>query len=342
MRTKISVWWNKQKRAWCAEIGRKRFLLAKGRRNKPLAEDRLEKLLEERRLLAEVDGVISVAGLCERFLRDAAEHLSPATTESYEYACQKLIEHLGERDAHSILGADIAAFSRSLKRTLNDTSRAIVLRSVQRCFNWGVEAGEIPAHRLGRIHKPRSSTRDRFVTDEEFRALLRATNTTRDDRLGASYRRLLLAMDWTGARPGELARLKWSDIHFDRNVALLRVHKTMRTGKPKVIPLIPKFKRLLQWLKARSTSEVVFLNSRGRPWNRHSIAKRMATITERCGLSEVVPYTMRHRAATNAIVRTGDLMMTKQLLNHASVSTTQRYVHLANDALVAFSAKALG
>lgn len=339
----VSVWWNKQKKAWCTEIGRKRVTLAKGRGNKQLAQDRLAELLRERELLSKTNGAISVAGLCERFLSHAEEHLSCATYESYRYAMQKLIDVLGHRDAHTMKPDDIAGFSQTLKATLNDTSRAIVLRSVQRCFNWGSEEKLIPPHELGRIRKPRPKLRDRFVTDNEFRSLLRATNTSRDDRLGAPFRRFLLAMEWTGCRPGELARLTWDDVHFKRDLALLWKHKTDRTGRPKVIPLIPKFKRLLLWLHARQSSEHIFLNSRGKPWNRHSIAKRMMTARAKCGLpADVVPYTLRHRVATNAILRTGDLKMTSQLLGHSTVTTTERYVQLANDALVAFSSRALG
>jgi integrase len=288
---RVTVWWHKQKRAWCTEIDRKRFTLAKGRANKQQALDALEALLRERELLAAVNGAISVAGLCERFLNDAEQHLSPATYESYQYACQKLVDALGGRLAHTLRPDDIAEFSLAMQPRLNETSRAIVLRTIQRCFNWGVETRLIPPHELGRIRKPRPRLRERFVTDIEFQAILRGTNTGRADRLGAAFRRYLLAMEWTGCRPGELARLTWDNVHFDRDLALLWKHKTERTGKPKVIPLIPKFKRLLLWLHKRQKTNEVFLNSVGKPWNRHSIAKRMVEIRKRANLpNEVVPY----------------------------------------------------
>ena len=38
----------------------------------------------------------------------------------------------------------------------------------------------------------------------------------------------------TGARKGELERLKWSDIDFDRGLA--NVHQT-KNGEPRVLPL---------------------------------------------------------------------------------------------------------
>lgn len=213
---------------------------------------------------------------------------------------------------------------------------------MQRCFNWGVEFQLIPPHSLGRIRKPQPNTRDRYLTDDEFQAVLRATNPRNGHRSGATFRRFLLALDWTLCRPGEIASLKWEHIHLERDVAILTKHKTKRTGKPKVIPLIPKMKRLLRWMHEHGESEYCFVNFRGEPWTISAIEQRMAHIQERCGLTDVVPYTIRHRAATNAVLRTGDLKMTSLLLGHTSTATTERYTHLAQEHLVNFAQKAAG
>ncbi len=342
MSRSATVWWNKQKRAWCTDIGGRRQTLAKGRSNKRAAVMKLKALMEEQQLLAEVNGAMSVARLCEEFLADAEEHLEPSTYESYQYGCQKFVNLFGPRLAHTIEPLDVERFSKALKTSLNDTSRAIVLRSVQRCFNWGVEMRLIPPHRLGKIRKPQARERDRFLTDEEFRQLLRATNPENGSRSGAVFRRFLFAMEWTFCRPGELARLKWKHIRWEQNVALLPHHKTKRTGKPKIIALIPRMKRLLEWLRARSTSEFCFVNSKQESWTRGALEKRMETLREKTGLKEVVPYTLRHRAATKSILRTGDLKMTSLMLGHNSTRTTERYTHVAQEHLVNFATKATG
>lgn len=339
----LTPWWHKQRKVWFIDLDGKRYTLAKGRANERLAVKALAEMIRERELLTKVDGAISVAGLCERFLIDTQERLSPATFESYQYSCQKLVDHLGGRMAHTIRPEDISSFSRLLRRTLNESSQGIVLRSVQRCFNWGVEEQIIPPHELGRIRKPRSRGRQRLVTDDEFQSLLSSTNTAGDDSYGSAFGRYLQAMDWTGCRPTELARLLWEDVHFEHELALLWKHKTDRTGDPRVIPLIPRLKEMLLWLKSRKSSPYVFLNSRGNPWNRHSIAKRMVAARTKAGVSnDVVPYSIRHRVATKALMKTGDLKMTSVAMGHTSVRTTERYLHFANKAIVAFSKEALG
>jgi integrase/recombinase XerC len=316
-------------------------VLAKGRSNKKLAQEKLKDLLTEQALLADVNGAVSVAALCEAFLQDALDHLERRTYESYGYSCQKFVDEFGNRAAHSIEPLDIAKFARGLK-SLGPTTQGIVLRSVQRCFNWGTENRLIPPHKLGRIRKPRSLRRERYLTDEEFRVLLRATNPKDGSRRGAPFRRFLMALDWTLCRPGELARLKWKDVHLEQEVAILSDHKTKRTGRPKIIPLVPKMKRLLEWLRNHQSFEYCFVNLYGRPWTVGVLNQRMRRARLRCGLVDVVPYTIRHRAATNAILRTGDLKMTSLLLGHTSTATTERYTHLAQQHLVNFAKKAVG
>ena len=342
MSRKATIWWNAQKRSWCTDLGGQRRTLAKGRRARKEAISKLDSFVKEQALLDQVHGPISVAGLCEAFLDDAEQHLERSTYKSYSYCCQKLSDEFGLTAAHKIEPLDIQRFSKGLKTSLNDTSRAIVLRVVQRCFNWGAEARLIPPHQLGRIRKPRPNSRDRYLTDKEFQALLAGTNARNGHRSGAAFRRLLLALDWTMCRPGEIARLKWEHIHWKHDVAILPDHKTKRTGKPKIIALVPKMKRLLEWLKANSHSEFCFLNRSGRQWTVRSINERMGFVRERSGVEGVMPYTIRHRAATNAILRTGDLKMTSLLLGHKSSATTERYTHLAQEHLVNFAKRAIG
>jgi integrase len=213
---------------------------------------------------------------------------------------------------------------------------------VQRCFNWGVERRLIPPHNLGRIPKPQPRRRDRFLTDAKFQALLRETNPRNGHRSGAPFRRFLLAMDLTLCRPSELAQLQWKHIRWEHDIAVLPDHKIKRTGKPKIIPIVPAMKRLLLWLKRRSTSDFCFVNSRGCPWTLSAIEQRMAHVARRTGLSDVVPYTLRHRAATSALLATGNLKMTSLLLGHTSTATTERYTHLAQEHLVKFAREAVG
>ena len=75
-------WWNEKKAAWCTDLGGKRRVLAKGKRNKQQAETNLRAILAEQALLSSVGGAITVALLCEKFLADAHENLEFKTYRS--------------------------------------------------------------------------------------------------------------------------------------------------------------------------------------------------------------------------------------------------------------------
>lgn len=66
------------------------------------------------------------------------------------------------------------------------------------------------------------------MTVVEFQAILRATKNGRRRKKptpGARFRQVLVFLWYTGCRPGEAARLTWSDIDFARQVIVLTRHK---------------------------------------------------------------------------------------------------------------------
>jgi integrase len=47
--------------------------------------------------------------------------------------------------------------------------------------------------------------------------------------------------------------MRWADVRFDEASVVLREHKTARkTGRPRVIPLVPTVIKLLLWMRART------------------------------------------------------------------------------------------
>jgi len=92
------------------------------------------------------------------------------------------------------------------------------------------------------------------MTDEQFQTLLRGS----DPR----FRRFLIFLKFTGCRFGEAASMRWADVRFDEASVVLREHKTARkTGRPRVIPLVPTVIKLL--LRMRSRREAVFAGDQG-------------------------------------------------------------------------------
>lgn len=126
-------WWNESKGVWCSDIGGKRHTLARGRKNRKEAVERLRALVDEQNLLAEVNGAITVAGLCEKFLEDAERNLERKTYKIYQYSCQKFVDQLGRRMAHTITPTDISSFVGDILSSAQSTAEITIRNSREAC-----------------------------------------------------------------------------------------------------------------------------------------------------------------------------------------------------------------
>ena len=80
------------------------------------------------------------------------------------------------------------------------------------------------------------------LTLPEFQAILRHSELP--------FKRFVIALRLCGARPAELAGLRWDQIDWTRGLAILSHHKTKKkTGKDRVLVLTPQLLKLLQIIK---------------------------------------------------------------------------------------------
>ena len=131
----------------------------------------------------------------------------------------------------------------------------------------------------------------------------------------------------TGMRRGELFKLTWDDVDFERGMVRLREPKG---GKTQTIPVSPLALDVLRGLEV--TSSYVFPGKKGDqrtdfkgPWKR---------IREAAGLPEDFRFHgLRHHFASTLVSNGVDLCIVQALLTYKDSRTTQRYAHLAPGAL---------
>ena len=156
---------------------------------------------------------------------------------------------------------------------------------------------------------------------------------------GFYARRLAALLEVTygsGLRVGEVAALRWSDL--DPGGPTVRV--VGKGDRERRVPLTRKAAEALEAWRAvaaeagRHVPEAIFVGREGRPLSvrqiQRVITRALARIAERGGVS---PHTLRHSFATHLLDRGADLMAVKELLGHASLSTTQVYTHLSRERL---------
>ncbi|MGE4556613.1 MAG: tyrosine-type recombinase/integrase [Desulfovibrionaceae bacterium] len=164
------------------------------------------------------------------------------------------------------------------------------------------------------------------LTPDQLAALLQAIEED-PNRPVADMMRLAL---FSGLRRGELMRLEWRDLDFERGFILLRDPKG---GRDQKIPMSPPARNVLE-SQTKTDSPYVFPGRNGE--KRSCVKRTIQRVRDRA----VLPKTFRplhglRHAYASMLASSGkvDLFTLQKLLTHKSPQMTQRYAHLRDNAL---------
>jgi len=217
--------------------------------------------------------------------------------------------------------------------------------------------GEDGAWRLrmkARHRVPTVRQQPRRASDEDVLALLRACRSARD-------RLLVLLLARAGLRRGEVVGLRREDIHFrvdssalgcsfpGSHLHVLRRHNTNGAwAKSRHSRPVPADSLVVQaydqYVAERATkiaaleSDFVFVNlfraPLGAPMPPGAVNELLTAASRRAGLERAVhPHALRHGFASNILDAGGSIDEVQELLGHASISSSQVYLHPAPERL---------
>lgn len=128
----------------------------------------------------------------------------------------------------------------------------------------------------------------------------------------------------TGARVGEVVTACPADIDLERGIWIVQRHKTRKkTGKPRVVALVPD---AVELIKRLATESPVFRNCLGQPWTVASLEMALKRLKKRLGITHpAVLHSIRHRAASAAIAAGAPIKLVSVQLGHSTVQTTEAY-----------------
>jgi len=142
------------------------------------------------------------------------------------------------------------------------------------------------------------------------------------------HRCLVVLLLATGIRRSEAVQINLEDMNLtDRQ---LLVHG--KGAKQRIVPLTRQaVAAIQQYLPHRpaTQSRRLFVNSRGLPIRGHVINAALDEILEKAGLAGqgITPHKLRHTFATQLIHKGVDVRTVQELLGHADLGTTARYLH---------------
>jgi integrase len=157
----------------------------------------------------------------------------------------------------------------------------------------------------------------RYLSDEEKPRLLKAAKAIG----GKFYLKVLMALT-TGMRKGELEKLRWHDIDFDKGLALLADTKN---GTPRHTP-IPSV--IMDQKHREIGNRLLFPSSvdRNKPFD---YKKQWAKCLKAADIKNFRWHDMRHDTASTLARDGRTLKEIAEILGHKSLASTDRYTHLS-------------
>ena len=201
-----------------------------------------------------------------------------------------------------------------------------MLELLRRIINFGVKKRLCPGIDFT-IELPQvDNEKTEDLTPDQLAKLLKAIDKD-SNTMAANMMKMAL---YTGMRRGEMFKLKWKDVDFNRSFIKI---KDPKGGPDQKIPLNDAGKQLLE-SHPRTRSQFVFPGRRGK--QRTDIKHQVNRIKDDAGLPSDFRalHGLRHVYAS-MLASSGqvDLYTLQKLLTHKSPAMTQRYAHLRDEAL---------
>lgn len=275
-------------------------------------------------------------------------HASPETIRNYRSDLEQLLSFLRRVTTSaqarrvrvdSVTPEDIRSYLHWLDRKGEKASSlARKLACLRSFYRFLVREGLAHRNPAEDIRSPKLPKQlPRVLTKDDANALMEFP--TGQSSLPLRDRALLETLYSTGARVSEVVGINLGDLHTADGV----VHLRGKGRKERMVPIgdaaIEAIETYRKSLRPPSTdhrrSAPVFLNHRGGRLTTRSVASMVARYSSRLAGGAVSPHALRHSYATHLLDEGADLRSIQEMLGHASLSTTQKYTHVATAQLLA-------
>lgn len=208
--------------------------------------------------------------------------------------------------------------SRAKARTINSYNM-VILTAVRYFVGCGVA---VPLH-LSRIKRLKEgATRRRFYQREEIAAVVETCDEVLDDaRTGL----MIEIMFETGMRIAEITRLRRSEIDGQQ---ICFVGKGTKARE--VYVTVATSGRIVEYIEETGVEDYLWVDPKvgnGQPPSTMTVRKWLSRAFRAAGICDFYPHALRHSFATDLQRRGASVAEIKEMMGHASIATTERYLH---------------
>ena len=239
----------------------------------------------------------------------------------------------------TVTGDDIRAYLHRLdQQGEKASSLARKLACLRSFFRFLVREGQLHKNPTENVRSPKlPKPLPRVLTKDDAAALMEFP--TGQSPLSLRDRALLETMYSTGARVSEIVGINLDDVNETEGLVCLRgkgcKERMVPIGDLALLAIREYRKSLKPSARSRHLPPPMFLNHHGGRITTRSVARMVSRYSSRLAGGAISPHALRHSYATHLLDEGADLRSIQEMLGHASLSTTQKYTHLAMDQLLA-------
>lgn len=221
--------------------------------------------------------------------------------------------------------------------TMKNSSIARKLSTLRSFYHYLNEYVGNPSNPFIYVKTPKIAKRiPDFLFYDEMDTFLSSFDLLTKD--GLRNRAMFELMYACGLRVSEIINIRIADIdHQD-----LILHVAGKGDKQRLVPFYEDAYKLIEryiktvrnlWMKNEQHA-FLFVNQRGKALTTRGVQYIMDKATDACDMHiHLHPHMFRHSFATHLLDNGADLRVVQELLGHASLSTTQIYVHVSQERL---------
>ncbi len=268
----------------------------------------------------------------------ATRNASESTVSSYQRDLKKLQKYLEERgidDVENVTATNLNSYLLYLeKQGLSTATVSRNVASMKAFFHYACRSRSLADDPTEAVKAPHIEKRaPEILSLEETVRLLDAPCGNAPKQL--RDKAMLELMYATGMRVTELISVKCSDLNLILNYVICKDE-----DRERVIPFGDNARAALdrylqdgrEALLKGEKSEYLFVNCSGTGMSRQGFWKLIKQYAQSAGITaDITPHTLRHSFAAHLVQNGADLKSVQQMLGHADIATTQRYLDLSLD-----------
>lgn len=290
-----------------------------------LKRDALRQLTDFQHLLKERPKTRSLSSFSRDFLTFARTNYARSTVDIFSICLNHLFQVAGDCNLSALTPEHLDQYKTQRLQAVSPVSVNVELRALRSIMSTAVRWNLIKENPFSKVRLVRiPDVVPSFLTKADLQKLL---SVVREGWL----RDVILLAVLTGMRRGEILRLQWNQVDFDRRLIHIASTPdfTVKCGKSRTIPLSDVALELLRRRFGQSCSHHVFHSNDARIADGY-LSHRFKEYVRLAGLDESVHFhSLRHTFATWLVQSGVSIYEVQKLMGHSSVSVTQVYAHLA-------------